>query len=578
MTSHRVIAENNFAILDNASSCGLVLYRVQRRLYTPTKDNTLTHRTGEVSHPCFAARFLCDEEFHNYISGPLMLRYSFFKIFPQHLSTGFILGLWVMTSTAIAQYGEVLVPDDGEMAVSEQSELSLEGPRVIKVSASSKALPTDPDNAPESTILPPEQAATIPDAPDLNQWPQVNAPAQATNSTGELPSASTDRQQLDNDIEQLDGDAQKLPQSLNILGSLISPGESRRLLWIASETSYGSKLETPVYIIHGKEPGPTLCLTAAIHGDELNGVEIVRQLVSDLSADDLYGTVIGVPIVNLLGFTRGSRYLPDRRDLNRFFPGNPYGSSASRIAFSFFQDIVRHCDLLIDVHTGSLNRTNLAQVRANLQIPEVLELTTKFGSTAVLHSRKLSGNLRSAATKQGIPAVALELGEPGSLQKAHIKEGVEIIETVMIGLDMIRRLWTIGESQPVFYRSRWVRVNYGGLLVSKVEVGERIREGDDLGTIVNPLTNESFKIVSPYSGRILGMALNQFMLPGYAAFNVGIVADEETAAVDAPTSECVFTPGDPKQVSEEFGCTSDENEEFERFDLEEIDEEAEGDA
>ena len=236
-----------------------------------------------------------------------MLRYSFFKIFPQRLSTGFILGLWVMTSTAIAQYGEVLVPEDGEMAVSEQSELSLEGPRVIKVSASSKALPTDPGSAPESTILPPEQAPTIPDVPDLNQWSQMDAPAQARSSTGKLPLASTDRQQLGNDIEQLDSDAQKLPQSLNILGSLISPGESRRLLWIASETSYGSKLETPVYIIHGKEPGPTLCLTAAIHGDELNGVEIVRQLVSDLSADDLYGTVIGVPIVNLLGFTRGSR-------------------------------------------------------------------------------------------------------------------------------------------------------------------------------------------------------------------------------------------------------------------------------
>ncbi len=555
---------------------------MQHRLYTLTKGDTLTHRNWEISRSCFAASFLCAEEFHSYISGPLMLHYSFFKIFPRHLSTGFILGLWVMASTAIAQYGEVLVPDDGEMAVSEQSELSLDGPRVMKVSASSKALPTDPGRPPESTISHPEQAPTIPDVPDLNRWPQMDAPAQATSSSGKLPLASTDRQQLDSDIEQLDSDAQKLPQSLKILGSLISPGESRRLLWIASETSYGSKLETPVYIIHGKEPGPTLCLTAAIHGDELNGVEIVRQLVSDLSADDLYGTVIGVPIVNLLGFTRGSRYLPDRRDLNRFFPGNPYGSSASRIAFSFFQGIVRHCDLLIDVHTGSLNRTNLAQVRANLQIPEVLEFTTKFGSTAVLHSHKLRGNLRSAATNQDIPAVALELGEPGSLQKEHIEEGVEIIETVMIGLNMIRRLWTVGESQPVFYRSRWVRVNYGGLLVSEVEVGERIKEGDDLGTIVNPLTNESFKIISPYSGRILGMALNQFMLPGYAAFNVGIVADEETAVVNAPTSACITIPTDTAQVPTEFGCLSDEEEDeeeaFERFDLDAIDEVTEGES
>ena len=357
-------------------------------------------------------------------------------------------------------------------------------------------------------------------------------------------------------------------QTLDILGTRVAPGESERLLWIAGETSYGSKLETPVYLIRGKHPGPTLCLTAAIHGDELNGVEIIRKLVSDLKPKKLYGTVIGVPIVNLLGFTRGTRYLPDRRDLNRYFPGNPNGSSASRIAFSFFENIVRHCDLLIDLHTGSLTRTNMPQVRANLQIPEVLEFTTKFGSTAVLHSGKLRGNLRSAATNYGIPAVALELGEPGSLQQEHVDEGVEIIETVLSGLSMTRQLWTVGGSQPVFYSSRWVRVNTGGLLISKVDVGERVWEGAVLGSMVNPITNESFDVISPYSGRVLGMALNQFMLPGYAAFNIGIVAEKENAAEDAQSFECVNTGMDPEQVPEEFGCSSDDDEELrEEMDL-----------
>ncbi|MEZ5504297.1 MAG: succinylglutamate desuccinylase/aspartoacylase family protein [Halioglobus sp.] len=211
----------------------------------------------------------------------------------------------------------------------------------------------------------------------------------------------------------------------------------------------------------------------------------------------------------------------------------------------------------------------MPQVRANLQLPDVLEFTTKFGSTAVLHSGKLRGNLRSAATNAGIPAVALELGEPGSLQEQQINEGVKIIETVMSALDMTRRLWTVGESQPVFYSSRWVRVNYGGLLISKVEVGERVREGSVLGSVVNPITNESSEVTSPYSGRVLGMALNQFMLPGYAAFNIGIVADQDEAVVDAQTQECANTAMSADQVPEEFGCAADEDEdeEIEREDI-----------
>lgn len=347
--------------------------------------------------------------------------------------------------------------------------------------------------------------------------------------------------------------------NLEMLGSVIGPGEAHRLLWVASETTYGSELETSVYVVRGVDPGPTLCLTAAIHGDELNGVEIVRKVLSNLSADSLSGTVIGVPIVNLLGFTRGSRYLPDRRDLNRYFPGNPNGSSASRIAHAFFNDIVQHCDLLIDLHTGSLNRTNMPQIRANLSDPKVVELTTKFGSTAVLNSRKLSGNLRSAASSQGIPAVALELGEPGSLQEDQVTAGVKIIESAMRALDMSGGAWTIGGAQPVYYSSRWVRVNYGGLLIGKVDVGKRIRKGDVLGKLVNPLSNETYDIVSPHSGRLLGKALNQFMLPGYAAFHIGIVASEEDAVEEAKQLECGVLPPESDAPQLAGNCPNPEN-------------------
>jgi len=432
---------------------------------------------------------------------------------------------------------------------------STEGLAPISVQVDRLVLTEEPRDASVVELVTAANPAS--DQPLLQQQSSNNQPLEPPTSTAGKSSTDTTVNDADAPLE--------------ILGTSIARGESRRLVWIGGETSYGGKLETPVYVIRGEHPGLTLCLTAAIHGDELNGIEIIRQIVSDLSPKKLYGTVIGVPIVNLLGFTRGTRYLPDRRDLNRYFPGNPNGSAASRIAYSFFNSIVRHCDLLVDLHTGSLSRTNMAQVRANLQIPEVLELTTKFGSTAVLHSGKLRGNLRSAATNDGIPAVALELGEPGTLQPKHVEEGVEIIETVMSALKMKRRLWTMGESQPVFYSSRWVRVNTGGLLISQVDVGERVWAGDVLGSMVNPITNESFDVVSPYSGRVLGMALNQFMLPGYAAFNVGIVADQKEAVDDAQSFECINTQMDPDQVAEEFGCAPDGDEEAAQEGTDELD-------
>lgn len=351
--------------------------------------------------------------------------------------------------------------------------------------------------------------------------------------------------------------------ALQILGDNVQPGEAKRLHWVASETFYGGMLDTPVNVIHGSKPGLTLCITAAVHGDELNGVEIVRRLINGIAPEELTGTIIGVPIVNLLGFTRGSRYLPDRRDLNRYFPGNPHGSSASRIANSFMEEIVSHCDRLVDLHTGSLNRTNMPQLRANLDIRAVVEFTRRFGSTAVLHSRHIQGNLRTAATDMGIPAVTLELGEPGSLQEQHIDFGVKVMETLLDKLGMVKRRRNWSHPQPVYYNSRWVRVNNGGLLTTTVKVGAKVRHGSTLGIIVNPITSESYKIKSPYNGRVLGMSLNQFMLPGFAAFNIGIVTSETEAPLDAQTYECQGTGMNPDQVSDEFDCSADGSDEAE---------------
>ncbi|MFT7461496.1 MAG: putative deacylase, partial [Planctomycetota bacterium] len=383
-----------------------------------------------------------------------------------------------------------------------------------------------------------------------------------TESQLEQQSEAGETKQRSNYLDTGSQDDGLIFKPLSLLGKTIQPGKIVRLHWVASETLYGSQLDTPVHVIRGEKAGITLCLTAAVHGDELNGVEIIRQIVNDISPSELSGTLIGVPIVNLFGFTRGTRYLPDRRDLNRFFPGNPNGSAASRIGYSFFEEIIRHCDRLVDFHTGSMNRTNMPQLRANLQVPEIMEFTRKFGSTAVLHSRKLKGNLRTAATNAGIPAVALELGEPGSLQKKHIKDGVKIVRTLLSKLDMIKHHRGRSEPQPLYYSSRWVRVNNGGLLITEVKLGERIRKGTILGTLINPLSNETFEVVSPYSGRLLGMALNQFMLPGYAAFNIGLVEDEATIIVDRQSIECSGMEMDPEENSEEIDCASEDGEEM----------------
>ena len=342
---------------------------------------------------------------------------------------------------------------------------------------------------------------------------------------------------------------------LRLLGEDVPPGTTRRLAWNATELFEGVPVSTPVLVVNGREPGPVLCLTAAIHGDELNGIEMVRRVLHDLNPDRLAGSVIGVPIVNLQGFRRGSRYLPDRRDLNRYFPGNPNGSAASRIAHSFFSEIVLRCDALVDLHTGSFERTNLPQLRADLRNPDVVTLTQGFGSTVILHSTPGKGTLRHAATVAGVPTVTLEAGGPSELELAEVRHGVKGIETLLHTLGMVKRLRLWGDPEPVYYRSSWVRATRGGILLADVSLGTTVRRGDLLGTITDPMNNASTNLYSPFSGRIIGMARNQVVMPGFAAFHVGIEAEaappedsatEDTLAHDEDADENVY----PDTISE----------------------------
>jgi uncharacterized protein len=349
-------------------------------------------------------------------------------------------------------------------------------------------------------LAPPEQieldAATAPDVVDL----------------------SIDAVELQDEIQTAQQNVP--PAVVAFRGAKVEPGTLIQTTWTAGEALHGAQIPTPILVARGTVAGPTLCVTAAVHGDELNGIEAVRRLMYNINPKKLTGTIIGVPIVNLQGFQRHSRYLADRRDLNRFFPGNPRGSAASRMAHSFFTEVIERCDGLVDLHTGSFHRTNLPQLRADLQNEEVVALTKGFGATVILHSSGGEGTLRRSAVNAGIPAVTLEAGEPLRLQEDAVEHTVKALFTLLDTLQMYdkRSLW--GNPEPTYYSSAWVRADQGGLLLSSVKLGRRVKTGDTLGTVTDPISNEQVNIVAPYTGRVIGMALNQFVMPGFATYHI----------------------------------------------------------
>lgn len=410
-----------------------------------------------------------------------------------------------------------------------------------KQSEPEKGTIADPNNtAADSQIVdsPATDSPTVADEPGTSSTRGATADKdKSNNAVDEKAIADSDTAEdkkaglLSKLAQEISGKEEKEQQKpLLLLNSEVLPGTSTRLGWSPSVSFIGISAPTAVLVLNGVKPGPTLCLTAAVHGDELNGIEVVRRVLYDIDPKELSGAVIGVPIVNLQGFRRSSRYLPDRRDLNRFFPGNPEESSAARIAYSFFSEVITHCDMLIDLHTGSFRRTNLPQLRADLNYPNVASLAEKMGAIVVVQSEGAIGSLRRAAVKQGIPSVTLEAGAPHELQKDAVEHGVKSIESAMDSLGMIkrRRFWE-RSAEPVYYKSTWVRAREGGILFSEVSLGARVKQGDLLGTVTDPITNVRSQIVSPFEGRVIGMALNQVMFPGFAAYHIGLkAAVEET--------------------------------------------------
>jgi predicted deacylase len=332
---------------------------------------------------------------------------------------------------------------------------------------------------------------------------------------------------------------------VQLLGKTVTPMTTSLLFWTPDVTFDGNTVPRGVLVANGAKSGPMLCLTAAVHGDEHNGLEVVRRVLYEIDPAQLSGVVLGVPIVNLDGFRRGSRYLPDRRDLNRYFPGRAHGSAASRLAYSLFQQVLDPCTYLVDIHTGSFHRTNLPQLRGDLTNLDVVELSRRFGSTVILHNRGALGTLRRAATDLDIPAITLETGEPMRIQEQEVRQGVDAIRHAMNALGMYPSNAQGTDLASVYYTSHWVRVSAGGVLISGVHLGDVVEQGARLATVTDPVTNRTSYVVSPYPGRVLGMALNQVVLPGYAAFHIGVESTME-AAKAAATNETRVAPADTR--------------------------------
>ncbi len=312
-----------------------------------------------------------------------------------------------------------------------------------------------------------------------------------------------------------------IEEAIVLAGETIYPGEKKELRLPTSESFIGANVDTPLVVIRGKEPGPVLCLVAGIHGDELNGTEIVREIMDTHGAGDIRGTLIGVPIANLFGFINQSRYLPDRRDLNRFFPGNEHGSTASRIARRFW-DVLRNCTHLIDFHTGSLHRSNVPQVRGDLRNEEILDLSRAFGARVIVQNPGPQGTLRRTATDHGIAAILYEAGESMRFQKEEIRKGVLGVRNAMVHLGMREGRRVDLGTQRVYRRTRWVRAEHGGIIEIYPVLGESISEGDILGVISDPLRRDKDILVSRVSGQIIGMVLSPMVIPGMAVLHVGL--------------------------------------------------------
>jgi uncharacterized protein len=311
----------------------------------------------------------------------------------------------------------------------------------------------------------------------------------------------------------------------------IEPGRSRTFDLPVARLPTGTWLSLPVRVVNGRYPGPNLWLSGAVHGDEINGVEIVRRLVPRIQARSLRGAVIAVPIVNLFGFVGETRYMPDRRDLNRSFPGSSRGSLASRLAHLFMTEVVEHCDVGIDLHTATGHRVNLPQIRADLDDPHTRRLAEAFGAPFVINARLRDGSLRASATRAGRTVLLYEAGQAHRFDDSAIDTGVDGVLRVMEALGM--GSWDVPKARrPVeVTKTTWVRARRGGIADLEVHLGDRVERGDVVAVIGDALGSRPTRVKAPASGWVIAATQNPLVSPGDALVHLAV---PDVAGQDEP--------------------------------------------
>ncbi|WP_426416193.1 succinylglutamate desuccinylase/aspartoacylase family protein [Aestuariirhabdus sp. LZHN29] len=312
-----------------------------------------------------------------------------------------------------------------------------------------------------------------------------------------------------------------MADKFQIGGVEVKPGETKRIelptVRLYTDTSMG----IPVYVQRGKRAGPTFFVSAAIHGDELNGVEVIGRLLKSKSLKSLSGTLIAVPIVNVYGVLSQSRYFPDRRDLNRSFPGSTRGSFAGRVANLFLKEIVSKCDYGIDLHTGAIHRSNLPQIRANLDDKETRDMARAFGVSVMVNSNLRDGSLRESASGLGVKVLLYEAGEALRFDELSIRAGYRGVINVMRHLGMLPKRRTRSPVEPFEAReSAWVRASESGFITHLKELGDYVKKGDELAVIKDPYGEVLNTVETKYEGIIIGKQNIPLVQEGEAMYHI----------------------------------------------------------
>ncbi len=306
----------------------------------------------------------------------------------------------------------------------------------------------------------------------------------------------------------------------------VMPGHRKNVNLPIADLYTATSLFMPLQILCGRSAGPTLFVSAALHGDELNGVEIIRRLLRRKALKSLRGTLLAIPIVNVHGFINQSRYLPDRRDLNRSFPGSAKGSIASRLANTFLEQVVSKADFGIDLHTGAIDRANLPQIRGNLNDAKTLELAKAFGAPVMLNSNIRDGSLRASAAEIGMPMLIYEAGEALRFDEVCIRAGVRGVLRVMRSVGMLppSKSAKCPESVQARY-TRWVRSPESGIVSKKVSLGSKVSKGQRIATISDPLGEDEDILTAPFDGVVIGRSNLPLAYEGEALFNIASFED-----------------------------------------------------